>query len=421
MRVGNAGRADDFASLQGRFLHIGLFLTILISPLVFIEPAPYEVAVGALAVAALVAGVRIDRTLVPFIILLLLWNLGGALSLVPVAADSTAVIYSAVSLYLALSAIVFACIALDNTEQRLATIRAAYILAALVASLLGLVGFFKIAGYDVLVLNERLRSTFKDPNVFGPFLVLPLLFLIQLVLYRGLRLRYVAAATVMLVALLLTFSRGGWANFAAAFLVLMVLMFVTAPSLRFRARILVYATATMATVAAMILLLLLVPDVQAMFLDRFTLTKEYDVGQGGRFGRHVGGFFALFDYPNGVGPLQFSRYFGSDPHNDFINAFYTYGWIGGIAYPVLVAITLVIGARAAFVSTAWQPYVIAVYSAYLGVVGEGVIVGTDHWRHYYLLLGLVWGLAAATAHAQRAAGPRRSNVSTASHAPVGNY
>ena len=34
---------------------------------------------------------------------------------------------------------------------------------------------------------------------------------------------------------------------------------------------------------------------------------------------------------------------------------------------------------------------------------EGFIVGTEHWRNYYLLLGLLWGLAAATENARRAA------------------
>jgi len=36
-------------------------------------------------------------------------------------------------------------------------------------------------------------------------------------------------------------------------------------------------------------------------------------------------------------------------------------------------------------------------------VCEGFIIGTDHWRHYYLLLGLVWGLAAVTQNARLAA------------------
>ena len=26
---------------------------------------------------------------------------------------------------------------------------------------------------------------------------------------------------------------------------------------------------------------------------------------------------------------------------------------------------------------------------------EGAVIDTDHWRHYYLVLGVLWGLMAA--------------------------
>jgi hypothetical protein len=35
-------------------------------------------------------------------------------------------------------------------------------------------------------------------------------------------------------------------------------------------------------------------------------------------------------------------------------------------------------------------------------VGEGFIIDTDHWRHFFLMLGLVWGLSTATMTAARA-------------------
>jgi hypothetical protein len=32
---------------------------------------------------------------------------------------------------------------------------------------------------------------------------------------------------------------------------------------------------------------------------------------------------------------------------------------------------------------------------------EGFIVDTDHWRHFFLILGLVWGLTAASINLRR--------------------
>ena len=49
-----------------------------------------------------------------------------------------------------------------------------------------------------------------------------------------------------------------------------------------------------------------------------------------------------------------------------------------------------------FVRTPWQPTTIAVFAAYFGVVTESFIIDTDHWRHTFLLLGVMWGLIAAT-------------------------
>jgi len=54
------------------------------------------------------------------------------------------------------------------------------------------------------------------------------------------------------------------------------------------------------------------------------------------------------------------------------------------------------------VITPWQPYLITAVAAFAGEMAEGVVIDTDHWRHFYLLLGMVWGLAAATLRQARA-------------------
>jgi hypothetical protein len=49
----------------------------------------------------------------------------------------------------------------------------------------------------------------------------------------------------------------------------------------------------------------------------------------------------------------------------------------------------------------WQPYLIAAYAGFVGEAGEGFIVDTDHWRHFFLLLGRIWGLSAASINLRR--------------------
>ena len=73
---------------------------------------------------------------------------------------------------------------------RLRTIRpSAYVIAGVIAASLGILGYFNVAGLGELFSvydNSRASGPFKDPNVFGPFLVPPIIWLTQdLLLKRG--------------------------------------------------------------------------------------------------------------------------------------------------------------------------------------------------------------------------------------------
>jgi hypothetical protein len=99
--------------------------------------------------------------------------------------------------------------------------------------------------------------------------------------------------------------------------------------------------------------------------------------------------------PFGIGPLQFSRYFPEDTHNSYLNAFMSGGWITGICYPALVFMTVTMGFRHVFVRVPWQRAYLAIFAAFLGTVGESFIIDTDHWRHFWMMLGAMWGMFAA--------------------------
>jgi hypothetical protein len=67
-----------------------------------------------------------------------------------------------------------------------------------------------------------------------------------------------------------------------------------------------------------------------------------------------------------------------------------------MAYVGLLLGTLFVGLRTSLAHTPWQPYAITAFATFVGEVAEGFIIDTDHWRHFFLLLGIIWGLAAAT-------------------------
>jgi hypothetical protein len=178
--------------------------------------------------------------------------------------------------------------------------------------------------------------------------------------------------------------------------VMMALTFLTSRSVKERLRIVLLAIVGMVVITLLIAVLLSIGDVADLFKERAAFEQDYDIGRYGRFGRYLLGADLALEHPFGIGPLQFSRLYVEDPHNTFLNAFMSGGWLAGFCYLTLSAVTVVKSTRFIFVRTPWQPIYHAVYAAYLGVVVESAIIDIDHWRHYFLILGVLWGLMAAS-------------------------
>ena len=147
--------------------------------------------------------------------------------------------------------------------------------------------------------------------------------------------------------------------------------------------------------------LLSVGSIHDLFVVRAQAIQSYDVGPGGRFWMQELSLSTIVQNPNGLGPFEFDRIFGLQQHNVYMQGFLVYGWLGGAAYLALVAVTLVFGLLTVSTPTPWQYYLITAYAVFVGEAFEGLIVDTDHWRHFFLVLGLVWGLGAATINFRR--------------------
>lgn len=386
------------AAFRERLLLVVLYIVILTSSVVFIEPSPHDGLMLLLAVVCVAAGVRFDRLLALLVALLVLFNFGGLLSLLNVVGQQKTIQYTGTSIYLACAAILFAAVLSHETMPRMATIRAAYILTAVITSCAGIAGYFSLFphAHDLFTDYDRALGTFKDPNVFGPFLIWPSLVLIERMLTRRISMIDVLSLGIMLVGLLLSFSRGAWFHFSVSCLIMTILSLLTAPTSRTRMRILVMAGIGAGAIAVFAAILLSFDAIAHMFRERAQLLQYYDVGSGGRFRLQELALGALVDFPNGMGPFEFSVVHGTQQHNVYLQAFLVYGWLGGVAYLVLLGATLMVGLHAVPSRTPWQPYLICAYATFIGEVLEGFVIDSDHWRHFYLLLGMIWGMATAT-------------------------
>jgi hypothetical protein len=372
-----------------------LWLLLTCSCIGFIEPSPYEIAfVMALALFAL-SGMRLSVRLVPLVMLLLLYNLGGAISLIPWLEEEASVRFIAVSIYLMITAIFFAAIMADDTLARLRAIRRGYLVAAWVAGAAGIAGYFDIGGSgSLLSLYGRASGTFKDPNVLGPFLVLPIIWGLQRVLVGRLGLASgMALISLPLLGLFLTFSRGAWGNLVGAALLTMALLFLTSQDRALRARIVAFGVICVAMAIAGLGIALSFERIREVFEIRASLDQSYDQGVTGRFGNQLRSLSALLDRPNGFGPLRFRWVYADDPHNVYVNAFASYGWLGGISFLGLTVATCIAGWRLALRSAPWQGDAIAIWAVLFVTILQGLQIDTDHWRHLFLMIGLVWGLS----------------------------
>jgi O-antigen ligase len=189
----------------------------------------------------------------------------------------------------------------------------------------------------------------------------------------------------------LSFSRGAWGLFAVAAILLTGALFLQSRSGMFRLRIVVMTIAALVLLVAAMLVILQIPGVADMFTNRAKLAQDYDSARLGRFARYGIGFALALEKPLGIGPLVFGQIYGEDTHDIWLKALMDYGWLGFLSYLTLTVWTVAAGFRLLLRDRPWQPYVLCAYVVYLGHIGLGTVIDTDHWRHMYLLFGLIWG------------------------------
>lgn len=417
-QTGPAAQPDSSARLTVRTATLKravLWIFIACGASAAIEPSPYEFMFFVAALALAPGELAFDRSMAPLIVSLAAFNAGGLLSLTPFVDVKESVWFTTISVYMALTAIFFAALVAKAPNDRLRTIRSGYVFAGVVAATLGILGYFDVAGlaaHFTIYDHSRASGPFKDANVFGPFLAPPIVWLIQDLLLKrsaGL-LRTVIPLLVMTLGVLLSFSRGAWGVLVGSTILMVALTFITTSSWALRRRIVVMSVAGLIVVAILLTIALSIPEIRDMFIERASLIQDYDAGQMGRFGNQARSIPMLLERPFGFGPLQFRNIFPEDPHEMYVNAFASYGWLGGLSFLAFTAMTLYLGWRLVFQRSPLQNHAIAIWSCLFPQMVQGLQIDSDHWRHLYLMFGCLYGIIAssrrATASARQPPGAR---------------
>lgn len=383
-----------------RFRDAIVWLMFAVSFIVFIEPAPVDVMFLLVVLTCWRSGLSRSIGAAPLTVMLITYNLGGFLSLIPVFGAEKTGQFVVTSTYMAIMGIFIAYYVAYDPVRRFDVIKAGYIAGAFIAAIVGILDFADILSSVTHGGNLPGRATgfFKDPNVFSTYLILPATILVQGLMIGSTRRKilFTLALLPILAALFLAFSRGAWINFLGAVVLMTVLNFILSPSISKRLRIVLFLTFGVLFAAVSFAALMSVPAIRDLFIERFALIQSYDAGETGRFGNQANAVPMLLVRPLGFGPLQYHNIFNLDPHNTFLNAFASYGWLGGIVYFLLVISTIIIGCKTIFAKTPWQNHAIAVFCPLFTTFLQGVQIDTEHWRHLYWMMGLMWGLFAAT-------------------------
>uniref|UniRef100_UPI0028113E4F O-antigen ligase family protein n=1 Tax=Chelativorans sp. TaxID=2203393 RepID=UPI0028113E4F len=324
------------------------------------------------------------------------FNIGGLISMSQLADLGDIPLYLAVSLFLAFTSVFFASV-VETQSSLLSLVFRAWTAAAVVTALLGIAGYFQaFPGAEMFTRYGRAAGAFEDPNVFGPFLTLPGIYLLHRIMTGRPAAALLAIPPFLIITLgvFLSFSRGAWGLFLVSALMLMLALFIHNQRGVVRLRIIGMSLAAFAIAAVALLLALQITEVADLFSERARLVQDYDAQRLGRFDRHFIGFELAAERPLGIGPLEFGQIYGVDTHNIWLKALLDYSWLGFAAYLMLMVWTVAACFRILFRARPWQPYLVCAYVVFIGHIMLGWVIDTDHWRHFYLLLGLLWGMMA---------------------------
>jgi O-antigen ligase len=383
-------------------------VTILSSGFVFSEPAPVDaLTIGLIVLLPVVGLVAFNPTLIAYFSL---WTVAGACAVLAAALSldlGITLTHVGVTLYLTLASVVFAGFIAKSPTAHTHLILNAWTWAAVVAAACGLIGYFSLfpGAYELFTKFGRAAGTFKDPNVFGPFLVGPFIYMLHVALGRSWRgmIAPLSVAGLLMLTVLLTFSRGAWMNVAVALAIFGYLTMLTTRKSITRVKLMALLAGGMLFAAGLVAVALSTDYISDLLLQRSTLEMEYDSGSEGRFGGQQKAIGLITENPLGIGALEFGeRYHPEEVHNVYLSMVLNAGWLGGGIYWIIVGLTAVLGFRHALKRTPTQPLFLIVYAAFMANAMEGIIIDSDHWRHFYLLAAMVWGLMSARTVAQPA-------------------
>ena len=361
-------------------------------PIVRIEPAPYDLLMLALMAFGSMRR-PFARMHVPPSMRIALWGLAliTLVSMINTTQPGRALQFAFVTLFLIASAAWLSGM-FERADLTRVLVRS-YILAAAVSSVIAVLALkAHLPGLGFMVYqNSRAQGLFKDPNVFGPFLVPAAAILLEEIA-RPRLLGYSARRLFLLLGacssgVVFSFSRAAWGNLVIAFLGIVFFYLWRRQGIR----PLVRALIVLAVSGALAFGLLAVTDSLGFLGQRAKTEQHYDKE---RFGAQNEAIDRMTEKALGHGPGSSEADLKYSTHSSYVRVVFEQGLFGAAMLVLLITGTLVVGLSAAMRDS--QLHGIgsaALVSSWAGLSLNGIFVDTLHWRHLWVLAPLIWACA----------------------------
>jgi hypothetical protein len=393
-----AGESQRLTFNYQRLVDAAVFFFVACGAIAIIEPSPYDFASLIAMPLWFLGGFSINRSFIVLAFLILAYTIMGFVALIPYWDSADSSLYQYQSAYLVLTGLFYALFMGNRTTHRVELCLNAYVAGALIAATCGILGYAGVPGLgeDVFLHAGRASGTFKDPNVLGSFLVLPIVYLANCLMVGRTKSVIVTGGLLLIIFLgmFLSFSRGSYGATVASFTLMTASVFVSSKDARMKRRIALGAAGAVAMIAVAIAALLSIPETREFFELRTAATQDYDEGSTGRFGNQLRSIPMLLDRFLGFGPLRFRLVFDLEPHNSYVGAFANNGWIGGLLFLLIVGVTTYVGLRLIFTPSPAQSLAQAIVPSMIALFLQGFQIDIDHWRFVFFMLGSVWGMEA---------------------------
>jgi hypothetical protein len=371
-------------AIRRTYLMFGVSFALL--AFVPFDPAPVDVVI-ALIVAASLSAKSVPLRVPMFVALPLIgFGIISVQSMANVTGLGHAVRFELITLYM-LVLVFWLCGMFSRTDWLQIGIRMYAAAAALTAVAASIALFVHFPGSSHLVYGgARAKGFFKDPNVFGPFLVPAAAIVFEDINARRLfpwsRHVLVVIFMTLSVGTVLAYSRAGWLNYVIAITTVVVFQASRSRGLRGAVR-----SVGLLGVGAAIGLAVLASTGSLSFFQSRSHLQAYDRT---RFATQTSAFDQATAHVLGHGPGQTELSLDYSTHSLYARVAYEQGIVGlGLVLFALGGILFCGLALARHDRSVHGVGSAALVGSWLGLIANSAFVDTLHWRHLWVIAAVM--------------------------------